>query len=67
MLRELELPPEVRKVLILADGDEAGVNGAFAAASRWKREGRTVRTARAPWGKDFNDVLIEASKERHNG
>jgi hypothetical protein len=62
MLRELELPPEVWKVLILADGDEPGVNAAYAAASRWKAEQRTVRIARAPWGLDFNNVLIEASK-----
>jgi hypothetical protein len=66
MLRDLELPPEIWKVLILADGDEPGVNAAFAAAARWKAEHRTVRMVRAPWGKDFNDVLIEAAKERRH-
>jgi putative DNA primase/helicase len=58
-LRKLELPPEVRRVVVLVDGDPAGESASAAAASRWKIEGRAVELARAPQGKDFNDLLIE--------
>jgi putative DNA primase/helicase len=61
-LRNLELPPEVKSVIILVDGDDAGECASAAAASRWMIEGRKVRLARAPKGKDFNDLLIEDSK-----
>ena len=54
----LALPPEVREVIILADGDEAGVNAARDAARRWKWEGRITRVAQAPEGEDFNDILL---------
>jgi hypothetical protein len=57
-LRSLELPPEVRDVVVLADGDAAGEAAARAAALRWKSEGRRVRIARPPRGFDFNDVLL---------
>jgi Toprim domain len=57
MLRHLVLPPEVRSVMICADGDEPGELAARAAADRWSAEGRKVRIARAPWGTDFNDLL----------
>jgi putative DNA primase/helicase len=56
-LRALELPADVREVIVLADGDDAGESAALDAAMRWKREGRCVRIARPPWGFDFNDVL----------
>jgi phage/plasmid primase-like uncharacterized protein len=52
MARGLVLPPEVRRVVIAADGDEPGERAAREAALRWHREGRTVRI-----GCDFNDVL----------
>lgn len=59
-LRRLALPDEVRSVVICADGDEAGEAAARAAATRWISDGRRVRIARAPAGKDFNDLLMEA-------
>ena len=49
---------DVRDVIVLADGDEAGEAAARAAALRWKREGRRVRIARPPQGLDFNDMLL---------
>ena len=57
-LRALKLPDEIREVIVLADGDEPGEAAAFAAAKRWKREGRRVRIAKPPTGMDFNDVLL---------
>jgi hypothetical protein len=57
-LRALDLPHEVRDVIVLADGDEPGEEAARDCAWRWRREGRRVRIARPPQGMDFNDVLI---------
>ena len=57
-LRTLDLPNNVRDVIILADGDEAGRAAARGAALRWKREGRGVRIAYSPVGMDFNDMLL---------
>lgn len=54
----LDLPECVRHVVLLADGDPAGLKGAEAGALRWAREGRDVRIAEAPAGQDFNDVLL---------
>ena len=56
-MRALELPPEVRDVIVLADGDDAGEAAAQHCARRWKSEGRRVRIARPLWGLDFNDML----------
>lgn len=58
-LELLILPPEVRRVTIAADGDEPGERAARRAAARWAGEGRDVKIARAPRGKDFNDLLME--------
>jgi hypothetical protein len=57
-LPTLELPENVREVIVLADGDAAGEAAAHKAAVRWNREGRRVRVAHAPQGKDFNDMLL---------
>ncbi len=57
-LRALDLPKDVRDVIVLADGDEAGEAAARDCALRWKREGRRVRIARASTGMDFNDMLV---------
>ena len=62
-LRTLELPTEIREVVVLADGDESGEAAAIDAGRRWKLEGRVVRIARPPTGMDFNDVLLG----RHEG
>lgn len=57
-LRSLDLPKDVRDVIVLADGDEAGEAAARDCALRWKRQGRRVRIARPPQGLDFNDMLL---------
>jgi putative DNA primase/helicase len=57
-LRALELPNEVREVVVLADGDNPGEAAACDCTLRWKREGRRVRIARPPQGMDFNDLLV---------
>ncbi len=59
-LRTLDLPREVRDVIVLADGDDPGEAAAQDCAWRWKREGRRVRIARPPHGMDFNDLLLRA-------
>ena len=57
-LRALELPAEIRDVVVLADGDDAGDAAARDCAWRWQRQGRHVRIARPPRGLDFNDMLL---------
>jgi putative DNA primase/helicase len=57
-LRALVLPPRIRDVVILADGDDAGEAAAIDAAQRWCREGRLVQIARPPRDMDFNDLLM---------
>jgi hypothetical protein len=56
-LRSLELPKDLRDLIVLADGDAAGEAAARDCGLRWKREGRRVRIARPPQGMDFNDML----------
>jgi putative DNA primase/helicase len=59
-LKTLELPPEVREIVIAADNDESGIgwDNALAAEERWLAEGRSVRVVIPPVpGTDFNDVL----------
>ena len=65
-LRALELPPTIRDVIILADGDDPGEAAAQFAAWRWCREGRRIRLARAPDGGDFNDTLMDAARKEKN-
>jgi putative DNA primase/helicase len=57
-LSRLDLPHEVRNVIVLADGDDPGEAAAQDCGLRWKREGRRVRIARPPRGLDFNDLLL---------
>jgi putative DNA primase/helicase len=66
-LLALDLPPHVRDVIVLADGDEAGKAAACGAALRWKREGRRVRIAHAPDGRDFNDMLVGWASNKKEG
>ena len=66
-LRTLDLPPEVREVTILADGDDPGEEAARCAALRWAREGRRARIARPPRGLDFNDVLLGGAPHDDGG
>ncbi len=60
-LSGLVMPARVRRVVILADGDEPGEKAAQMAAARWCHEGREVRIARPPRGADFNDLLVGRS------
>ena len=58
----LELPPEIKRVVIACDNDahNAGHHAATAAYYRWVAEGRSVQLIMPPLpGTDFNDVLIE--------
>lgn len=57
-LLTLGLPADIKDVVVLADGDGPGERAAREAATRWTKEGRRVRIARAPRGLDFNDVLM---------
>ena len=66
-LRSLDLPRDVRDVIVLADGDEPGEAAARDCARRWKREGRRVRIARPPPGMDFNDLSGRASSSSAEG
>jgi hypothetical protein len=57
-LKALDLPEDVRDVIVLADGDAPGEAAARDCSWRWKRQGRRVRIARPPQGTDFNDMLM---------
>jgi putative DNA primase/helicase len=61
-LKTMELPPEVRRIIIAADNDASGTGqrNALAAYDRWTAEGRSVRITAPPVvGDDFNDVLLK--------
>ena len=62
-LKALNLPENVREVIVLADGDDVGEAAARECALRWQREGRRVRIARPPRGQDFNDMLIRPTPQ----
>jgi putative DNA primase/helicase len=66
-LRALDLSNDVRDVIVLADGDDAGERAACDCAWRWKREGRRVRIARPPQGLDFNDLIRGGSPHSASG
>jgi hypothetical protein len=60
-LEQAQLPPEARRIVILADNDAsgAGVRAAEAAAAKLRLEGRDVFIALPPReGDDFNDMLL---------
>jgi hypothetical protein len=56
-LKSLDLPPSIRAVTILVDGDKPGRDAASIAANKWSALGVQVRMARAPEGRDFNDLI----------
>ena len=65
-LEQAQLPPEARRIIILADHDAsgAGMRAAEAAARRFQREGRQVAIALPPrQGDDFNDLLLREGAE----
>jgi hypothetical protein len=66
-LKTVELPPEVRRVLIAADNDSsgAGQRSALAAYDRWIAEGRDVGIKAPPDVGDFNDLLMRREDVRH--
>ncbi len=60
-LEQVQLPPEAKRVIILADQDEsgAGLRAAETAARHLRMEGREAVIALPPVaGQDFNDLLI---------
>jgi hypothetical protein len=61
-IKTLELPPEIRFIVVFADNDASGVGwrNAQEAYWRWTAEGRQVRIVMPPTvGDDFNNVLIK--------
>jgi acetylornithine deacetylase/succinyl-diaminopimelate desuccinylase-like protein len=66
-LKALDLPPDVRDVIVLADGDEEGKAAARGAALRWMHEGRKVRIAFPPDRYDFNDMLLGRTPKLQEG
>jgi Toprim domain len=61
-LKRLRLPPEIRRILIIADHDANGCSqrNAVAATRQWETEGRAVRIwAPETIGDDANDFLKE--------
>lgn len=66
-LSGLVMPSRVRRIVILADGDEPGEKAAQTAAARWCNEGRQVRIARPPRGSDFNDLLLSHAPSSREG
>jgi putative DNA primase/helicase len=65
-LEQVQLPPEAKRVIILADHDEsgAGLRAAETAARRLKMEGREAVIAMPPVaGQDFNDLLNASGPE----
>ncbi len=57
-LHKIELPPEVKHVVLFADNGEAGHKGAMSAVAAYTTRGRkvTLRFPPAEFG-DFNDLL----------
>jgi DNA primase len=67
--KSLQLPAEVREVLIVADHDHNGGGeiAARAAGQRWAAEGRHVRLWRSPQvGQDANDLLLLKEGKKGN-
>jgi putative DNA primase/helicase len=61
LLAKFEPPPEVKRLVIFADRDTAGLEAAAALMQRLQGRVRLeIRTPRAP-AKDWNDVLLESA------
>ena len=56
-LDRLTLPPLVEEVVLVADGDRAGLEAAHRAAQRHGASGRRIRLVALPPGMDANDLL----------
>ena len=61
MMARLRLPEAVREIILCPDGDAAGRRAAERAAASLSADGRKVRIAAAPPGRDFNDLLQGAA------
>jgi putative DNA primase/helicase len=62
---DLELPAEVRRIVIAVDNDESGTGeeAADVAQDRWESEGRSVRKVMPNViGDDFNKILMKAKR-----
>jgi hypothetical protein len=57
-LEQIDLPPHVRRVVIVADGDRVGDRAATATAEILFVRGIKARIARPPAMTDFNDALL---------
>lgn len=55
----LEAHPNVRRVELMLDGDEAGRRAAKEFAQKLTAQGYTVEDKLPPFGKDWNDCLLE--------
>ncbi len=55
--KTVELPETIRTVILAPDGDEAGQAVIQETATRLAGQGREVRAAKLPAGKDWCDVL----------
>ena len=65
-MAKMQLPPEARDIIILADNDasQAGMKAAQKAAERFVLEGRKVRIVLPPeTGEDFNDLLLRVGPD----
>lgn len=62
--KNLILPsyPFAQNILIAADNDPTGMQAAMEASNRWAKEGRNVKIALPPIGKDMNDLLQGGSE-----
>ena len=58
-MKALRLPEVVKTVFLCPDGDKEGRAAAEFAAERFLEEGRQVRMAEVPEGRDLNDLLNE--------
>ena len=61
--KTIVLPENIRQVILAPDGDDAGLAVVQEAAHRLTGQGREVRAAKLPPGKDWVDVL-EQHEER---
>jgi putative DNA primase/helicase len=62
LAKGLELPSQVRRIVIAADPDDAGRGAARAAWFRWCAEGREVKIAVPDGTGDFNDLVCEETR-----
>jgi len=59
-MKNLELPKDkIKKLIIGADGDKAGVEAAHILKERAMKQGLEVDLKIAPTGKDWNDINLE--------